>query len=92
MKIEKELAERIVYEDAEGWKMISETIEDQRRWVTVFSGLFLHEPSGKVYEVSYEKGSTECQDSTELFYEDFVEFAEMEEREVTIKQWVPVAS
>jgi hypothetical protein len=92
MKIVKEEAERIVYEDAEGWEMISETIEDQRRWVTVFSGMFRHIASGKVYEVSYEKGSTECQDDTELFYDDPVEFDEMEEREVTVKQWFPVAS
>jgi len=92
MKIAKEEAERIVYDDAEGWEMVSETIEDQRRWVTVFSGMFRHIASGKVYEVSYEKGSTENQDGTELFYGDFVEFTEMEEREVTINQWVPVAS
>lgn len=89
MKIPKEEAERIVGHDHEDWKFVEEEIVDQRRWVTVFDGVFLHKPSGKHYSVSYEKGSTESQE-TEYFYGDEIEFQEVELKEVITKVWVAV--
>lgn len=89
MKILKEEAEQIVGEDHKDWKLVEEEIVDQRRWVTVFDGVFLHKPSGKHYSVSYEKGSTECQDS-EYFYGKEIEFQEVEQKEVMKKVWVNV--
>lgn len=90
MKILKEEAELIVGEDHEDWKLVEEEIVDQRRWVTVFDGVFLHKPSGKHYSVEYEKGSTECQDDTEYFYGDEIDFQEVELKEVVTKAWVAV--
>lgn len=89
MKILKEEAELIVGEDHDDWKLVYEEIVDQRRWVTVFDGVFLHKPSGKHYSVSYEKGSTECQDS-EYFYGAEIDFQEVESKEVVTKAWVAV--
>ena len=89
MKILKEGAIQIVREDHEDWDRIEERIVDQRRWVTVFEGIFKHMPSGKHYSVSYEKGSTECQDS-EYFYGKEIEFQEVEQKEIVTKAWVAV--
>lgn len=89
MKILKEEADRIVGEDHEDWDRIEERIVDQRRWVTVFEGIFKHKPSEKYYRRSYERGSTECQDS-EYFYGTEIEFQEVEQKEVLKKVWVAV--
>ena len=91
MKLSKEKAINVVWEDHEDWKSISETMVDQRRWETDYEGIFQHIPTGKYYSVDYSKGSTECQE-TELFYTDEVEFQEVELKEVTVKQWVKVPS
>jgi hypothetical protein len=69
--------------------LIEEEMVDQRRWVTVFEGIFLHKPSGKHYSVSYERGSTESQES-EYFYEDEIDFQEVESKEIITKAWVAV--
>lgn len=89
MKILKKEAIEIVSEDHNDWKLIEEEIVDQRRWVTVYEGIFKHTPSGKFYSVDYEKGSTECQES-EYFYDDEIEFTEVEQTEIIQKVWVKV--
>lgn len=89
MKILKKCALDIVRDRHEDWEMIEEEIVDQRRWVTVYEGIFKHNPSGKFYSVDYEKGSTECQES-EYFYDDEIEFTEVEQKEVLTKVWVKV--
>lgn len=89
MKILKEEAIQIVQEDHFDWELIEEEMVDQRRWVTVFEGIFLHKPSGKHYSVSYERGSTESQES-EYFYGKEIEFQEVEQKEVMKKVWVNV--
>lgn len=87
--ISKEEAEQIVNEDHENWQLISETIEGQSRWSTHYSGIFKHIPTNKHYEVSYSRGSTEQQDQ-DLFYEDNIDFFEVEEKEVIVKKWVRI--
>lgn len=89
MKILKEEAINIVREDTEDWDMIEEKIVDQRRWVTVFEGIFKHKPSEKYYRVSYDRGSTESQEN-EYFYGKEIEFQEVEQKEVLKKVWVAV--
>jgi hypothetical protein len=89
MKILKEEAEQIVTDNHFDWDMIEENIVDQRRWVTVFEGIFKHKPSEKYYRRSYERGSTENQDS-EYFYGKEIEFQEVEQKEVLTKVWVNV--
>lgn len=74
--IPKKEAEQIVNEDHDDWEMIKETIKNQSRWSTHFSGVFKNITTGKYYEVGYSRGSTEQQDD-DLFYTQEVEFFEV---------------
>jgi len=89
MKIPLKEATEIVYENHEDYKMIEEKIVDQRRWVTTWFGVFKNKVTGKHYQVCYDRGSTESQDS-EPFYGEEIEFEEVELKEVLVKQWVVV--
>ncbi len=91
MKIPKEVAREIIYDDNDDWEKLDETeqIVDQRRWETVSEAVFHHIPTDKFYQVCWEQGSTEYQHHELFEYED-PEFVEVEEKEVLIKKWVAV--
>jgi len=92
MKVNKETAEDILNGDSDDWEEVKGTrrITDQRRWVTVEEAIFKNTKAGKFYRMWWEFGSTEQQDQAPFEYEDEVELREVEEREVLVKQWVPV--
>lgn len=90
LTIPKKEAENIVNEYHHDWESISKTIKDQSRWSTRYSGIFKKISTNKHYKVSYSKGSTENQEYQDLFYDDNIEFLEVEEREVLVKQWVAI--
>lgn len=88
MKLSKEDARELVWGDLDGWEVVGEPeITDQRRWVTVHECLFKHIESGSVFNMWWEEGSTECQE-TELFEYYDPELTEMVEKEVTHTIWV----
>ena len=89
MKLNKEEAERLVFENQEDYDEFSRKIIDQRRWSTVILGVYKNNKTGKFYEVQFEKGSTEYQDQ-DPFYSAEVEFHEVELKEVVIKKWVRI--
>lgn len=64
---------------------------DSRRWVSVNELIFRAPDDGKAYRVYYERGLTERQDGTDPWnYDDTIKATEVEEVEVTVKQWQPL--
>lgn len=62
-----------------------------RRWVSVHWLVFRAPDDGKAYAVSYEQGLTESQDGTDPWNDDDeVTATAVEERQVTVTQWLPV--
>jgi hypothetical protein len=67
----------------------TDEIVDQSRWMTHHRAIC--EVDGKFYEFLYQRGSTEMQDGEDQWYdEDPIVAREVELREVTVKQWLPV--
>ena len=67
-----EEARDIVCQSSKDWRRASdEEMVDQRRWVTVFTAVFKHLPTGKHYDFNWEQGSTEMQEQDP--YEDDTE-------------------
>lgn len=74
----------IPYDEVPG----SVEILDQRRWYNVKRGVF--EIDGKHYAIKWNEPATELQEGQNIWNEDPVLAVEVEEREVTVKKWVPV--
>ena len=93
LKVKADDAEQIVYGDHDEWKNVegTEEITDQGRWSTSFEGVFYHTPSNKFYLFQWEKGSTECQDGTEMFpwadNEGNIEVYEVHKVERVVEVW-----
>lgn len=80
------------YEASEGEvgvKVLSDTIIEHRRW-SILHELIFSWTDGKKYRTSYSEGATELQDERPWEYECEVECEEVEQKLVTILQWVPV--
>lgn len=88
MIIEMEEAEQIVNEDHNDWELVLEKVVDTTRWETIYEGVFLNTKTNKHYMTSFNRGSTEMQE-TELFYGE-ADFTEVELIEKTIMSWEPV--
>ena len=90
MKLTKEEGQSIVWDEHEDWEKVNDDkIIDQSRWSTVYEAVFKHKPSGKHYMLCWSQGSTETQDESPFEYSD-PDPVEVEEKEVTVKEWVPV--
>lgn len=90
MKLTKEEGRDIVWGDHPDWdEQKGREIVEQGRWNTVYSAIFKHKPTGKFYELCWSQGSTEMQEEHPFEYSD-PEPVEVEEREVTVKKWMPV--
>jgi len=86
-------AEQIVHGDHEDWCKVEDTecITGQRRWTTEKEAIFLHKPTNTTYLLWWNKGSTECQEDTDMWCGDTeVELSQVVEKEVLVKQWIPV--
>ena len=89
MKLTREEAQSIVYEDLEDWKTVETNIVDSSRWSIIYESIFEHIPSGKFYLMSYSVGATEQQDEQAFEYED-PEPVEVHQVEKVVKVWEPV--
>ncbi len=68
---------------------VSDRHLSSRRWVEVRELLFRHD--GHVWRVTYQRGLTEYQEGTDPWCgESTVTATAMEQREVTVTQWLPV--
>lgn len=90
MKLTGEEARRIVYRDSDDWEFVEDCIVDNTRWSVLKDAIHKHIPTGKFYEFNFSVGATEMQDESPYEYDDEVEIYEVEQREVTTKQWVAV--
>ena len=92
MKLKSEDARMIVYDDHLDWKEVDGTrkVVGKRRWCDETWAVFQHTPSGKHYSVEWDADSTEMQDTAPFDCVSEVEFTEVEFREVTENQWLPL--
>jgi len=64
---------------------------DMCSWVSVHQLVFRAPDDGKTYSVCYERGLTEYQDGVDPWDDDDeVTATAVEERQVTVTQWLPV--
>lgn len=70
------------------WTALEDTITGTTRWSIWHSIVF--EFDGKFYLANYSVGATEYQDERPWEYEDEVECIEVEKKQVSVEQWVPV--
>jgi len=91
MKLTQEEGRNIVCGEQAGWLNVvgTEKVVDTSRWSIQYEGIFKHLESGKFYRLNWQVGATESQDESPFEY-DKPEPCEVEEREVTKKEWVPV--
>ena len=71
------------------YEAIRDKIEEQNRWSTLHEIVF-KDKDNKYYETGYSVGSTEQQDERPWEDQEYVECVEVELKEITIKEWVPV--
>lgn len=85
-------ARLIVWEEDEDWEKVQNTeeITSNSRWSIFRTAIFRHIPSSKFYSFDWSSGATECQDEKPYEYEKEVKVTEVVEKEVVVKQWVPV--
>lgn len=89
MKFSKKLLQDTVYEDTDETEVILDEVIDNSRWSINHKIIFKYK--GKFYRSFYSVGATEQQ--CECAYEysnNEIECDEVEQKEVTIKQWVEV--
>ena len=89
MKLSKDEARDVIWDDHEDWREIESNVIDNNRWSIVHKGVFKHTPTNKYYSVNWRTGATEMQDERPFEYEDEIEFVEVEQVEVVVKQWKP---
>ena len=86
----EETMRQILYEDHPDTEVVSNELYDSSRWSLHYNLIFSHE--GKFYQTQYSYGATEYQDVRPFEYEGDVTCTEVEEREVSRIEWVPVAA
>ena len=92
MELTGEQGRNLAYGELDGWSEVPGTkkIVVQRRWLTEWEAVFEHAASHKYYQMKWDQGSTECQEDSKPFKYSTPTLIEVELREVTKKQWVPV--
>ncbi|MFI6986083.1 hypothetical protein ACIBSV_47025 [Embleya sp. NPDC050154] len=68
--------------------MVEQAVVDTDRWTTIHEGVFRH-PDGRHYHVSWQEPATEHQEC-DTWVTDPVVATEVEQRPVTVMQWLPV--
>jgi hypothetical protein len=89
VKLTKEEARDVVWEDHEDWETIEEDICSNSRWAIHMRGIFKHVPSGKFYELHWDKGATEYQEQQPFEYTD-PDLIEVHQVEKVVKVWETV--
>jgi hypothetical protein len=91
MKFKKEDLQEMVYEESEKLELVEDKVIENDRWAILHGVIFRDIESGKYYESSYRVGSTEMQEESPYEYADAEEeCAEVEQKEVLVKQWVKI--
>jgi hypothetical protein len=91
MTITGKEARHAIWDDSEDFEFIDSELIDTSRWSIIYEAILKHTESGKYFKTpNYRVGATESQDEQPFEYEDKVLLKEVEQKEVTIKQWVKV--
>ncbi|MBU1082714.1 MAG: DUF1647 domain-containing protein [Spirochaetes bacterium] len=93
MKLKGSEAKKIILEEHDDWKFVNEKMVGQRRWVTEWSSINEHLPSGKFYEFCYDAPSTESSgglNDTLWANDDDVDVIEVHKVETVISVWEAV--
>ena len=91
MKFKKEDLQEMVYGDSDKLESIEDNIIESDRWSYLNEVIFKDVESGKHYKSNYRTGATENQDESPYEYADNEEECiEVEQKEVLVKQWVPI--
>ncbi len=88
LTIPAEEAKDIVNRDNDDWEVWTTTMVSKSRWTIKYRAICQNISASKFYEVFYNRGATESQDDEEMFYDDNVDFIEVELKEVKVMQWV----
>jgi hypothetical protein len=94
MQLKKELLLSILYEDIDDdspWTIVENDIIDTSRWSEIYNFTIHNTETNKYYNTTYSCGATECQYERPWEYEgDLIDVIEVEPKEVTVIQYVPV--
>jgi len=92
MEVTKEEARNIVWEEHDDFELVpnTEQIIDTSRWSIYKEAIFLHKPTNKYYNLDWSIGATERQDEQPFDHTNPV-LIEVEEKELLVKKWIPVA-
>jgi hypothetical protein len=94
MQLKKELLLSILYEDIDAdspWTIVENDIIDTSRWSEIYNFTIHNTETNKYYNTTYSCGATECQYERPWEYEgDLIDVIEVEPKEVTVIQYVPV--
>lgn len=63
---------------------------DSWRWSEVYTCVFRAPDDGKIYQVTYQRPSTEHQECDTWFDQEQITATEVEQQPVTVMQWKPV--
>ncbi len=89
MKLSKEDARMVIWDDHEDFTEIESRVTSTSRWSIHNEGIYLHNPSGKHYKLEWSVGATEYQDERPFQYSD-PELVEVSPVSKTITVWEPV--
>ena len=89
MKLSKEDARMVIWDDHEDFTEIESRVTSTTRWSIHNEGIYLHNPSGKHYKLEWSEGATEYQEEIPFEYND-PELIEVRPVSKTITAWEPV--
>jgi hypothetical protein len=89
MKLSREEGRWAVHNDHEDWERVESHIINHTRWSVHHRGVFKHLPTGKHYRLDWSVGATE-QQWERPFEDSDPKPVEVEQVEITIKDWRPV--
>ncbi len=87
LELTKEQARELIWEDTEGFTVISDEMTSQSRWSIHHCVVVKREADGKYFEGTYSKGATENQDESPFEYEE-PNFLQVWPKEKTVIEYV----
>jgi len=77
IKLTKEEAEEIIYDDNEEYCNIKEIHHDSGRWTASMEKIVKRKKDNKLFSIGYQQGLTEMQDGIEIFDPELIEVEEI---------------
>ena len=89
MKLSREDARLVIWDEHDDWLMIKDTkrMVDHRRWYVTYEAVFCYEPTSRHYRIQWPIPATESQEMDAFEYDDPV-LVPVEQKEVIVFAWV----